>query len=196
MALSKIDVANMLTGSTPVANGGTGLTSGTSGQFLKFTGSTTLASAAAGKVGQVIQNVITSGNTASSSTSFAATSHLVQITPTATSSNIALFFSFGQGTQTDNRYPVFKIYRDINSGGFSALTNGVDGEPHAQAGLYKASASGQITSPCTLQFYDDPNTTSQCTYKVYMALQDTSGTVNIYGESNNYGYATAMEVLA
>ena len=28
MALSKIDVANMLTGATPVANGGTGLTSG------------------------------------------------------------------------------------------------------------------------------------------------------------------------
>ena len=46
MALSKIDVANMLTGATPVANGGTALTSGTSGQFLKFTGSTTLASAA------------------------------------------------------------------------------------------------------------------------------------------------------
>ena len=54
MALSKIDVANMLTGEVPnanvatvgVAKGGTGLTSGTSGQFLKFTGSTTLASAA------------------------------------------------------------------------------------------------------------------------------------------------------
>jgi len=46
MALSKIDVANMVTGATPVANGGTGLTSGTTNQFLKFTGSTTLASAA------------------------------------------------------------------------------------------------------------------------------------------------------
>ncbi len=46
MALSKIDVANMVTGATPVANGGTGLTSGTSGQFLKFTGTTTLASSA------------------------------------------------------------------------------------------------------------------------------------------------------
>ena len=46
MALSKIDVANMLTGATPVANGGTGLASGTNGQFLKFTGSTTVASAA------------------------------------------------------------------------------------------------------------------------------------------------------
>jgi hypothetical protein len=48
MALSKIDVANMVTGAVPVANGGTALTSGTSGQFLKFTGSTTLASASAG----------------------------------------------------------------------------------------------------------------------------------------------------
>ena len=46
MALGKIDVANMVTGATPVANGGTGLTSGTTNQFLKFTGSTTLASAA------------------------------------------------------------------------------------------------------------------------------------------------------
>jgi hypothetical protein len=46
MALSKVDVANMVTGATPVANGGTGLTSGTTNQFLKFTGSTTLASAA------------------------------------------------------------------------------------------------------------------------------------------------------
>ena len=58
MALSKIDVANMLTGEVPnanvatvgVAKGGTGLTSGTSGQFLKFTGSTTLASAAGGGI--------------------------------------------------------------------------------------------------------------------------------------------------
>ena len=41
-----------------------------------------------GKGAQVVQNVITSGNTASSSTSFAATSHLVAITPSAASSNI------------------------------------------------------------------------------------------------------------
>ena len=40
----------MVTGEVNVANGGTGLSSGTSGQFLKFTGSTTLASAAGGGV--------------------------------------------------------------------------------------------------------------------------------------------------
>ena len=34
MALSKIDIENMVTGEVNVANGGTGLSSGTSGQFL------------------------------------------------------------------------------------------------------------------------------------------------------------------
>ena len=46
MALTKLNVARALTGATPVANGGTGLTSGTTDQYLKFTGSTTIASAA------------------------------------------------------------------------------------------------------------------------------------------------------
>ena len=197
MAFATIDMTKGITGTIPVANGGTGLASGTTGQFLKFTGTTTLASAADnGKVGQVIQNVITSGNTASTTTTFIATSHEVVITPSATSSNIFLMFSFQQGTQTNNRYPRWRLYRDIGGAGYSHLTNGVDGQPHEQGGTYKASASGQITGPCNLQFYDDPATTSACTYKVYMSLQDTTGTVNIYGEANSYGYATAMEVLA
>jgi len=44
MAFATIDVTKGITGTIPVANGGTGLASGTTGQFLKFTGSTTLAS--------------------------------------------------------------------------------------------------------------------------------------------------------
>ena len=43
---STINLATNTTGTLGVANGGTGLASGTSGQFLKFTGSTTVASAA------------------------------------------------------------------------------------------------------------------------------------------------------
>jgi len=39
-----INLATNTTGTLAVANGGTGLASGTSGQFLKFTGTTTLAS--------------------------------------------------------------------------------------------------------------------------------------------------------
>ena len=44
MPISKISLTSGVTGTMPVANGGTGLASGTSGQFLKFTGTTTLAS--------------------------------------------------------------------------------------------------------------------------------------------------------
>ena len=98
-----------------------------------------------GKVNQVVQNVITSGNTGSSSTSFAATSHLVAITPSAASSNILLSFSFQQGTQTNNRYPLFRIYRDIGGAGYSHLSNGVDGESHQQGGTYQ-NAGGQVTT--------------------------------------------------
>ncbi len=40
-----VNLTSNITGTLPVANGGTGLASGTADQFLKFTGSTTLASA-------------------------------------------------------------------------------------------------------------------------------------------------------
>ena len=55
MAFATIDVTKGITGTIPVANGGTGIASGTTGQFLKFTGTTTIASAAdnAGKILQV-----------------------------------------------------------------------------------------------------------------------------------------------
>ena len=70
MAFATIDVTKGITGTIPVANGGTGIASGTSGQFLKFTGSTTLASSAvdAGKIAQVIQTIF------STDTDFAASS--------------------------------------------------------------------------------------------------------------------------
>tara|TARA_A100000172_G_scaffold54720_1_gene34888 strand:- start:379 stop:1059 length:681 start_codon:yes stop_codon:yes gene_type:complete len=41
-----VNLGTEVTGTLPVANGGTALTSGTTGQFLKFTGTTTVASAA------------------------------------------------------------------------------------------------------------------------------------------------------
>lgn len=46
-AWAQVDVTSGITGTTPVANGGTGLTSGTSGGVLAYTASGTLASSAA-----------------------------------------------------------------------------------------------------------------------------------------------------
>ena len=45
MALTRLSGANAITGIVPVANGGTGLASGTTNHFLKFTVSTTISSA-------------------------------------------------------------------------------------------------------------------------------------------------------
>ena len=48
MALTRLPMVNAVSGTLAVANGGTGVASGTTAQFLKFTGTTTLASGAAG----------------------------------------------------------------------------------------------------------------------------------------------------
>ena len=56
MALTRLGpINNIISGTLGVANGGTGLASGTSGQFLKFTGSTTVASAAGSGITMVDQ---------------------------------------------------------------------------------------------------------------------------------------------
>ena len=63
--------ATILTGTVGVANGGTGLSSGTSGQFLKFTGSTTVGSAAVSSDLVLIQSQsTTSASSLSFTTSF------------------------------------------------------------------------------------------------------------------------------
>jgi hypothetical protein len=67
---SQLD-ATILTGTVGVANGGTGLSSGTSGQFLKFTGSTTVGSAAVSSDLVLIQSQsTTSASSLSFTTSF------------------------------------------------------------------------------------------------------------------------------
>ena len=59
-----VNLSTNTTGTLGVANGGTGLTSGTTDQFLKFTGSTTVASAAVETdSGLASQQVFTSSGT-------------------------------------------------------------------------------------------------------------------------------------
>jgi hypothetical protein len=167
MALSKIDIENMVTGATPVANGGTGLTSGTTNQFLKFTGSTTLASAAdnAGKIGQVVYGEynqaiessaggrIDSGLTAS-------------ITPSATSSKVLVMVTQqtdkGNSSSAGNYFHLI-LQRQIASGGYS------DVKYVTALGNYHAgTASGDKhigADEYSLHHLDTTNTTSQVDYK-------------------------------
>ena len=103
MAFATIDVTKGITGTIPVANGGTGLASGTTGQFLKFTGSTTLASSADnGKVLQV-KSVESGGSQATiNSTNFQRpinSNFYIEITPTTSGNK---FYVWG-GPETDTQ---------------------------------------------------------------------------------------------
>ena len=122
MALSKIDVANMLTGATPVANGGTGLTSGTTNQFLKFTGSTAIGTgeAGGGKVLQVQEFHYTSYLSRTDSSSFDDGLH-VDITPSSTSSKV-LVLPVAQLTKTGTSELIYRLFRQTGGTGDSGWT--------------------------------------------------------------------------
>ena len=168
---------------------GTGtITVGQSGDTITIPSGATLSNqgttvpTAFGKIGQVVQNIITSGNASTSSSSYQSTSHTVTITPTATSSKVLVEFNIGAGTQTNGVAVSFAIYR--------ASTQITQSQ-----GVFQ-NAGGQVTAGQTMRFLDSPSTTSATTYTVYFKNNQASGLVNVYGESNAYGYAQAMEVLA
>jgi len=110
MAFATIDVTKGITGTIPVANGGTGLTSGTTGQFLKFTGSTTVASSALGDTGKVLQ--IKHDNAGGSNTNINSTSmqrpitsgYYLDITPTTAGNKIICLGGMDTNTETMGVY--------------------------------------------------------------------------------------------
>jgi len=191
MALSKIDMSKMVTGTLPVASGGTGLASGTTGQFLKFTGSTTVASSAvdAGKIAQIIQTIF------STDTDFAATSFQnisgggnslsAFITPTATNSKVYINYTI-QAQHASNRGYKTRILRGVS---------GTDTEIFAQPNQKDTYGDGNTNaSRSSVQYLDSPNTTSQCEYMIQIGT-DGAQTVTV-AESGSQCMITLMEVLA
>jgi len=201
MALSKVDVANMITGATPVANGGTGLTSGTTNQFLKFTGSTTLASAAdnTGKINQMITMSSTSATTTTAS-SFSDTNLTASITPSATNSKILIYITDNvqvvfNGTNNDQGM-AFRIKRTI---GGSNTTLDQDDQPYQ--GLYASlgdTSMSNIRQHISLHSVDTShNTTSEITYVHQISsYRGNSGALSASVHDNNRGNMTLIEVLA
>ena len=185
MALSKIDVANMLSATLPVANGGTGLTSGTSGQFLKFTGSTTLASAADnGKVLQVL-NTTRDQSSSTSSSSFVDinSGFKVDITPSSTSSKILIWCHIaGICTNSSSTSACsIQVLRDSTSVAYNENIK------------YGAQYPESFTT--TITHLDSPNTTSQITYKPQFRNRE-SAQVSINVSSNDISEMVVMEIAS
>ena len=228
MALSKIDVSKMITGVTPltnggtggtsipatnlasdvtgtlpVPNGGTGIASGTTDQILKFTGSTTIASAAEAAGGKLLQTqsaTFTSGVTSVTSDSFTATEVTDQITPSASSSKILVIINASLSQYEGSGSGVkFKagIYRQINGGGYSRVYAG-QGNSYGGYGDSDGNQERSQSNPTTLTFIDSPNTTNAVDYKLYIGLVVANGSgdnVNTGSSSMERG-VTLMEIGA
>ena len=186
-----INLATETTGTLGVTNGGTGLASGTTDQFLKFTGSTTIASAAdnAGKINQVISSTRRgeyniSGNHGSG---FATMEYpAITITPSASSSKVKLTWQVllsadGTGYKTTD----LDIQRAISGGATtSRLAYTADNSSIQGVAGRTFSGSGSVcqtpTTLYTLMWVDSPNTTSAVTYKLMSQATDNAANGNLY----------------
>ena len=195
MAFAKIDVTKGITGTIPVANGGTGLASGTSGQFLKFTGSTTLASSALGDVGKVLQVIdyqAASYVNTNSNSYVNFSSMAVTITPSATSSKILLTHSAPSMLYVDNTSNMahVSLFRDSTN-----ITTAGHNNSYASYDQTNYQEGSSFT------YLDSPNTTSAITYRIKCKVDNTSmsfvyGTHYSNGSQPRMSGLTAMEIGA
>tara|TARA_R110002012_G_scaffold254683_1_gene433773 strand:- start:1121 stop:1711 length:591 start_codon:yes stop_codon:yes gene_type:complete len=185
-----VNLSTNTTGTLGVANGGTGLSSGTADQYLKFTGTTTLASSVV-SAGKVLQAVTTesTANVTSTTTSFVTMNFNVQITPSAATSKILVLFNSGlgyQNTSNQNFYSYYTLYRDTTNLG--AGNSGIQGV------YYHTVTYNDIFSHANFQKLDSPNTTSQITYTPYVRVSTTDADLDtrLEGQHN----ITALEIAA
>ena len=190
-----VNLASNVTGTLPVANGGTALTSG----FINGV-------ANVGKVAQVVSGHRNTPNSFSSSgtNTFADMGITLDITPSSTSSKIYLVATT-HVTQSTSATIHVRLLRDstvINSG--DPQTNQLSSmlSSREESGTPYGLALFNLTN----NFLDSPNTTSQITYKLQGTLGASyTGTYWINRTNNDsdadYGARhasnlTAMEILA
>jgi len=171
-----INLATNTTGTLGVANGGTGLASGTTGQFLKFTGSTTLASAAdnAGKVLSVTTKTYATQQSSTSSTMASMNLTTASITPNSASSQfLVMLLTHGESGGSNQRLGLQLVHT------VSSSDSVFQSSPIASL-----NSAGNIAGCLTLHGIAAPSTTSAITFGANFDNQTASGTVNVH--ANNY----------
>ena len=198
MAFATIDVTKGITGTIPVANGGTGLASGTTGQFLKFTGSTTLAPAEAGG-GKLLQtqSALFTSSSAHNTESYTASNYTDQITPSATDSKIFVCFNLRSHIYQASGSTVrsqLAIYRQINGGGFSEFFPANAG---ISWGIGVSSGERTFYNTPQITFMDTTHNPKNAIDFTLYARRNTSstGSVNV-GGSSVQAQVILMEIAA
>jgi len=192
MAFATIDVTKGITGTIPVANGGTGLASGTSGQFLKFTGSTTLASAADN--GKIVQTKMEggynwSGDASSNSETYAAFGNALTITPTSSSNALIFHMMISDVYISSSEAMRVDIYDETNA-------TWVAGSTSRKVSPSAGSTVNGINFEVTLMEILETAGSGARTYKGYYRTEQAGETIYINnGGSNGFVRFCIMEVV-
>ena len=159
-------------------------------QNFTFTG--TVAGAGGGKVLKVENGQGIGSNKATTSTSFVETDIVDSIVPTATSSKILIQYAVPTNTANGNTSNKIRIYRQVNGGGYSAVSDNAYFNT-----VYFHSNAVAVNQFCTIQYLDTPSysLTNQIDYKLYMASSN-GGTVNMYNEGGNKNNLLLWEIGA
>ena len=190
-----INLASNITGTLPVTNGGIGIASGTTDQFLKFTGTTTLASAAdnAGKLLQVVATQI-NGVVTVSSQSEVTTGITANITPTASNSKILIFITgtFAMSVSRATTFCGVGLKRTV--GGSETNLQG-DGNNDNIANNVFGASNMQMQGTYAYSKEDSPSTTSEVTYTLKSRIE-TSGEAIRFNNGGMGSFITLMEIGA
>ena len=182
MALSKIDVGNMLTGVTPVANGGTALSSGfTNGKLLQ------------------VQHTNYSTAVSISNQGYETTGLTCAITPSATSSKIFAMFKLQcRGHSITSSYEWGYSCKVTRTGGATGdIFEEKSGTGESYSTYYTANGDTTHTAHhSSFQFLDAThNTTSAKTYTVYAKAQSGNEAANFQNGTFPSQF-TLMEIAA
>jgi len=202
---SAVNLTTKVTGTLPVANGGTGITAlGTASQVLRVnSGATALefATAPAGKVLQVVHTRKTTVFTTSSSSYTDVTGFTATITPSSASSKILVMCNTNLGSEDNSGGLIyFKIVRGVG-GSFQDIGESTDarGGEHAHIDRECAETATHVsTTRHNLLFLESPNTTSAVTFKA-QAKTNGSNTLVIgasgRSDSNSQNAKYAVDII-
>ena len=205
MALSKIDVSKMITGVTPLTNGGTGgtsipdtnLASGVTGTLPTGNGGTGATTFAPGKILQTINVAITSEYSTTSGSFSDVTGFSLSITPSATSSKIYVgVYAQMYNNDTDTQSGAStKFLRNVNGGGYTNLSaQGAGISAIVSTVDASAGSNNAHLIPFNVTLIDSPSATTVCNYKI-MGAASWGGTARWCYDSTS-GYMWAMEIGA
>ena len=174
-----VNLASNVTGTMPVANGGTNLTSG----FINGV-------ANVGKIGQVVETNYTTYAANTSATLNTGMSRT--ITPSATSSKIFVILLAQMSKEAENNTVIGRLFREV--GGSVTATRLCTDHMHWDGGTY-----GKRQSSIGISWLDSPSSVAEITYQFAWGPYDSSLTVQINNYNAGGSYASQMtcwEVLA